>query len=79
MNNQYHEKVNGHSNLVRDSRSNAIINIDKQEYDNYKSLKMTKSLEKIRIDQIESDLSYLKTDITEIKDLLNQLLKNNIS
>lgn len=74
MNDNYHVKVENHNNLVRDIRSNAIINTDKKGYDHYKSLKKNKSLEKQRIDQIESDLSSLKSDIDEIKDLLKALL-----
>lgn len=46
MNDNHHIKVENYSNLVRDTRSNAIINTDKKGYDNYKSLKKTKSLEK---------------------------------
>ena len=71
----YHLKVEHSNNLVRDTRSNAIINIDKNAYENYKLLKKTKSLDKMRIDQIESDLSSLQNDIAEIKDLLKSLLK----
>ena len=76
MNKDYHIKVDGHSNLVRDNRSNAIINTDKKAYDTYKSLKTSKILDKKRIDQIESDLFSLKNDIGEIKDLLKEELKN---
>jgi uncharacterized protein (DUF342 family) len=75
MNDNYHLKVENYNNLVRDVRSNAIINTDKKAFDNYKSLKKSKSLEKMRMDQIESDLSSLKSDINEIKDLLKSLLK----
>ena len=71
----YHLKVEHSNNLVRDTRSNAIINTDKNAYENYKRLKKTKSLDKMRIDQIESDLSSLQNDIAEIKDLLKSLLK----
>lgn len=75
MNDNHHIKVENYNNLVRDVRSNAIINVDTRGYENYKSLKKTKSLEKMRMDQIESDLSSLKNDINEIKDLLKALLK----
>lgn len=71
----YHLKVEHSNNLVRDTRSNAIINTDKNAYENYKLLRKTKSLDKMRIDQIESDLSSLQNDIAEIKDLLKSLLK----
>jgi triacylglycerol esterase/lipase EstA (alpha/beta hydrolase family) len=77
MEKDFYVKVEGHNNLVRDTRSNAIINTDKRGYQTYKTLKKTKSSDKIRIDQIESDLSSLKNDIGEIKTLLQNLLKNN--
>lgn len=76
MNDNYHIKVENYNSLVRDIRSNAIINTDKDGYERYKSLKKSKSMEKIRIDQIESDLSNLKNDISEIKDLLKFLIKD---
>ena len=77
MEDNFYVKVEGHNNLVRDTRSNAIINTDKRGYQTYKNLKKAKSSDKIRIDQIESDLSTLKDDIGEIKNLLQNLLKNN--
>lgn len=77
MESDFYIKVEGHNNLVRDTRSNAIINTDKRGYENYKNLKKVKSTDKMRIDQIESDLSSLKDDICEIKTLLQNLLKNN--
>lgn len=75
MNKDYHIKVEGQPNLVRDNRSNAIINTDKRAYDTYKSLKNSKLVDKKRIDQMESDLFSLKNDIGEIKDLLKEVLK----
>jgi len=77
MEQDFYVKVEGHNNLVRDIRSNAIINTDKRGYQTYKTLKKVKSFDKIRIDQIESDLSSLKNDISDIKTLLQDLLKNN--
>lgn len=67
--------VEGHPNLIRDERSNAILNTNLNEYENYKYLKSIKEKETNRIDNIESDLTSLKDDIGEIKDLLKNLLK----
>ena len=74
MNKDYHIQVEGQPNLVRDNRSNAIINTDKRAYDTYKSLKSSKLADKNRIDRIESDLFSLKNDIGEIKNLLKEVL-----
>ena len=60
-------KVEGHSHLVRDTMSNAIINQNTTEFNNYKNQKQKRDIQKNRIDQIESDVS-------EIKSLLKQLL-----
>tara|TARA_A100001035_G_scaffold266382_1_gene249351 strand:- start:1193 stop:1411 length:219 start_codon:yes stop_codon:yes gene_type:complete len=60
-------KVEGHSYLVRDTMSNAIINQNTTEFNNYKNQKQKRDIQKNRIDQIESDVS-------EIKSLLKQLL-----
>ncbi len=60
-------KVEGHSYLVRDTMSNAIINQNTTEFNNYKTHKQKRDIQKNRIDQIESDVS-------EIKSLLKQLL-----
>ena len=69
MNNRY-LKVEGHSYLVRDSKTNAIVNKDKQGYDSYKNLRRAKGKEKERLDKLENDVS-------EIKDLLIQLINKD--
>jgi len=56
--------------LVRDSRSNAIVNLDKSGYDTYKNLRRAKSREKERLEKLENDVS-------EIKDLLRQLIEKD--
>lgn len=60
-------KVEGHSYLVRDTESNAIINRDRGSYDHYKKLRRTRGNEKERLDRLENDVS-------EIKELLRQLI-----
>ena len=60
-------KVEGHSYLVRDTMSNAIINQNQAEYNQYKQLRQIKDKEQERLDKLENDLG-------ELKDLLRQLL-----
>lgn len=69
-------KVDGHNNLIRDVISNGIVNTDKSGYDSYVELRKLKNKEYKRIDQIESDLSSLKNDIADIKNLLLNINKN---
>ena len=66
-------KVKGHSNLIRDENSNAILNTDSTEYNNYLSLRAKKRHGSERIDNMENDLKSLKDDINEIKTLLKAL------
>ena len=66
-------KVKGHSNLIRDENSNAILNTDSTEYNNYLSLRYNKKQGSERIDNMENDLKSLKDDINEIKTLLKAL------
>lgn len=67
--------VEGYTNLIRDDKTNAILNTNKNEYDNYIYLKSIKEEENARIVDIEKDLSGLRNDLDEIKSMLRSLLK----
>ena len=60
--------VKDHKNLYRDEKSGAIINNDSTGFAHYKKMKLLKLTQREEIDKI-------KEDISEIKDLLKQLLK----
>ena len=64
-------KVEGHSYLVRDTMSNEIINKNQTEFDQYKTLRKIKNDEKDRLDKLENDIS-------EVKDLLRQLVDKDL-
>ena len=66
-------KVEGHNNLIRDEGTNAIVNTDSSEYNNYLSLRAKRRQGSERIDNMENDLKSLKDDINEIKTLLKAL------
>lgn len=66
-------KVDGHPDLVRDSKSKAIINTNTTEYENYIKINRVRESERNRINDMESDLKDLKNDIEEIKLLLKSL------
>jgi hypothetical protein len=63
-------KVEGHPNLLRDLKTNAIINTDIVSLDHYTIAKRKKEEEVKRIDNLENELSELKSSIDEIKQLL---------
>ena len=67
-------KVEGHPDLFRDSSTKAIVNKNIDEYNTYISVSKKREIEKNKINNIESDLSSLKNEIDEIKNLLKTLI-----
>jgi len=67
------KKVDGHSSLIRDENTNAILNTDSGEYNNYLQRRAKRQQGTYRIDNMENDLKSLKDDINEIKTLLKAL------
>ncbi len=68
-------KIKDEFNLFRDSSTNAIINTDMQSYNNYLSSKKAKEEESKKIQNIENEITSIKGDLNEIKDLLRNLSK----
>lgn len=67
-------RVTGNDSLVRDTTTGAIINCNQEEYESYKK-KLNNTLQmKKKLQEQESQITQLKTDIAEIKDLLYQIL-----
>ena len=59
--------IEGHSNLVRDEITGAVLNNDDYGYKQYIKMKESKDSQKEELDRI-------KSDIDEIKTLLKQLV-----
>jgi len=68
-------KVKDHLNLVRDPRTNAILNTNKNEYDEYIKMRNKNLSEKEKVEKLETDVNEIKNDLDEIKDLLKHLIK----
>ena len=66
-------KVKGHNSLIRDETTNAIVNTNSSEYNNYIRRRAQRKQGTDRIDNMENDLKSLKDDINEIKTLLRAL------
>lgn len=66
-------KVEGYTSLVRDNSTNAILNTNMSDYQNYKNLKMAKESEGQKLQKLEDDMSRMKNDLDEIKNLLRAL------
>lgn len=68
-------KVEGHVSLVRDPSTNAILNVNMNDYEKYLAQRQAKEKEDNRIEKIESEVSEIKSNLDEIKDLLKNLSK----
>lgn len=67
-------KVKDHRNLIRDQKTQAILNVDMKEYNNYMKMKQIKDDESNRVKKLESDVSDMKDDLNDIKNLLRSLI-----
>ena len=63
-------KVEGHPNLVRDTRSQAIVNTDSDAYARYMARKQKQAQQDDEVRQVIRDVNELKTELREIKDLI---------
>ncbi len=67
-------KVKDSDALLRDQKSNAIVNDSKYEYDKYMRLKKQKQDEMNRVNKIEDEVDTIKNDVNEIKNLLKSFI-----
>ena len=70
-------KIKNNEHLVKNTKSNFIINTNKAEYDEYLTRRKLKQNEKNKVDNLERDISTLRDEITEIKDMLRSLVNGN--
>ena len=66
-------KVKGHSHLVRDLKSQAIINTDSNAYARYMARKAKQSKKDDEIRSVVREVNSLKTEMFEIKKLLMEI------
>jgi hypothetical protein len=67
-------KVKGYSHLLRDPKTNSIINNNMAEYQEYVIRRDTKIEESQKVQNLEEDIANIKSDIGEIKNLLRSLI-----
>ena len=70
-------KVKDNEHLIKNTKSNFIVNTNKSEYDEYIARRKLKQSEKQKVENIERDISTLINEITEIKDMLRSLVNGN--
>jgi hypothetical protein len=70
-------KVEGHSHLLRNKKTNSIINNNMSEYQEYIMRKNAKSEENQKIQKLELEVGNIKNDLNEIKSLLRSLVNGS--
>jgi cell shape-determining protein MreC len=68
-----HVKVKGHANLVRDSRTGAILNTNKSEIQNARNQSRVQRERQDHINSLTEEVKGLKDDMRQIKELLMSL------
>ena len=63
-------KVQGHTHLVRDLKSQAIINTDSEAYARYMARKAKQQKKDDEVRQVIRDVNELKCEMREIKKLI---------
>ena len=77
MHNKY-IKVEGNSDLVRDTDTMAILNTNRTDYDNYLRKRDSILSDKQQIQVQAEEINNLKEDLNEIKQMLTALIKDRI-
>ena len=67
-------KVKGHTHLVRDLKSQAIINTDSDAYARYMARKAKQQKKDHEMRKVVREVNEIKTEMFEIKDLLKKVL-----
>ena len=68
-----YKKVEAQDSLVRDMSSNAIVNNNKSDYENFLRISEQKYKEKKEFEKLKSDVDNIKDDLDEIKSLLKSM------
>ena len=70
-------QVKSQSDLARNIESNSIVNKNTKEFEKYITRRQVRSKSNDRVDMMENDLSRLKGEINEIKNLLKELVNGH--
>jgi flagellar hook-associated protein FlgK len=68
-------KVHGYESLVRDTRSNGIVNTNQTEYQMYMSRVRAREKQGDEIRNAVKEINNLKAELREIKDLIKGVVK----
>lgn len=69
--------LDGHKDLARDPSTNAVINVNSLEYQQYLSRLEVKTKKNDKIQNIEENFANMQDELNEIKSLLKELLNGS--
>ena len=72
-----YSKVKDHPGLARNESTDHIVNTNMHEYQQYIARREARKAEKEKSLTVEEDLANLKSEMTEIKSLLKELVNGN--
>ena len=70
------QKVESHPELRRDEYSKGITNIDNDAYSKYMNGALARKQRNAALESNTEEINNLKEDVSEIKDMLRQLISN---
>lgn len=68
-------QVEGFASLIRDTKSNAIVNVNKSEYQLYMSRYKSREKQSDVLRDTVKEINTLKNELYEIKKLLKEVIK----
>ena len=74
MKNEY-IPVEGNPSLVRNAKSGAIININKNEIQKARLIKEARKKKEEELEELKNQVFQMNNDLSEIKELLNRLVQ----
>jgi flagellar biosynthesis component FlhA len=76
MDKNRYKQVDGSPMLFRDTHSGAIVNVNEMEVDRARKIKAMRKAKAEEFEQVKEDVQQMKSDLTDIKSLLQRLAEN---
>ena len=70
-------RVEGHTNLVRDLKTQAIVNSDSDAYARYMSRKVKQAEKEDELRGVVREINTIKAEMFEIKSLIKEIVDRN--
>ena len=67
-------KIQGYESLVKDTKSNAVVNTNKSEFQLYMKRTRERNLQGDKLRNVCKEINNLKSELREIKGLLTKVL-----